>query len=140
MPTHFIRHVLVSSLVFGSFGTLADAAVATDVVEIPYSCTVPWVGTDRCGPVNQNLHIGPGKRLSIYVDKISDVDACLTFFVIHAVSGKQLASVDKICDPGQGVYPTWANPKNETLDVYVTVKSSVPFDVTIDGRYAIDKP
>jgi hypothetical protein len=141
MPTNLIRSLLVSTLVLGSFGTLADAALAEEAhISIAYDCTVPRVGAERCGDENRNLHVGRGKRLSIYVDVISDDDACLTFFVIHAVSGKLLATSGLICDPGNEPDRTWANPKDEAIDVYVTVKSSVTDLVKIEGRYVIAKP
>jgi hypothetical protein len=141
MPTHLIRSLLVSTLVLGSFGTVADAALAEEAhVSIAYDCTVPRVGAERCGDANQNLHVGRGKRLSIYVDVSSVRGACMTFFVNHAVSGKLLATSGDMCDVGKEPDRTWTNPKDEPVDVYVTVKSDVSSQVKIEGRYVIAKP
>lgn len=63
----------------------------------------------------------------------------MTFYVIHAVSGTELAKTKELCDPPKGDL-LWANPKDETLDVYVTVGSNRYTDVEISGLFIIDRP
>lgn len=141
MPKHFLRHVLVSSLVLGSFGVLADAALARDKPAVlhAFSCTTPRIGSERCGDVNRNIRVYPGQRLSVEWDTTSDKDAHMWFYVIHAVSGNELGRTRELDHPPTKDQP-WANPKDEAVDVYVTASSNVYTNVLIGGTYVVDKP
>ncbi|MBK9265817.1 MAG: hypothetical protein IPM54_39265 [Polyangiaceae bacterium] len=141
MPEHFLRHALVSTLVLGSFGVLADAALARDKPAVLYSfsCTTPVLGSERCGDANRNIRLYPGQRLSVEWDSTSK-EACMTFYVIHAVSGKALGRTDELCKCPTTSEGVWANPKDEAVDVYVTVSSDVTSNVRIGGTYVVDKP
>jgi hypothetical protein len=140
MPTHFARHILVSTLVLGSVGTLADAALAEErsPVMIPFSCTTPIIGADRCGDKDQNLRIGPESRLTVDWTTSDNKEACVTFVVVHAVSGKELAS-EELCEAPKAK-PLWTNPEKKFVDVYVTVKSDKASRVKIGGFYIIYRP
>lgn len=107
---------------------------------IPFKCTVPSTGSVRCGDKDRNIRIGLEKRLTVDWTTSADkrTDTCMTFVVVHAVSGKELAS-EVLC----GVPKTkrlWTNPENKSVDVYVTVKSNVYDPVEIGGFYIIARP
>jgi hypothetical protein len=141
MPTNLIRSLLVSTLVLGSFGTLADAAPPKEVAEIRFECEVPRVGKDRCGDANRNVRLGPAERLTVQVDKIMPAGPCVTFYVVHAVSGEQLRALPRICQPDGAGTPAWTNPEDEPVDVYMNVSSStVTTTLVVEGRYRIDRP
>lgn len=143
MPPQLLRQVMVSTLLLGSFATIADVAFAEEPrpVMIPFSCTTPRVGADRCGDPDRNVRIGPEKRLTVDWVTSADKDpkTCMMFYVIHAVSGKELASKELCGAPKSG--RLWTNPENKSVDVYVAVKSTNRVShIDIGGFYIIDKP
>lgn len=143
MSMLILRRVVVSSLVLGAFATLSDVVLAEDKpIVIHYECTIPTTGSERCGDANRNIRVGPLKRLTIQLDQIPydpRNPIKVTFTVFHAVTNNQLAASREMSQPGEGDR-VWTNPKDEAVDVYVTVKSNAWGKVDIAGRYVIDKP
>lgn len=143
MFMQLLRRVVVSTLVLGAFATLSDVVLAEDKpVTINFSCTVPAIGSERCGDPDVNVRVGPARRLNIKIDEIPqsyDKKICVTFTVYHAVTHKELATSGELCEPGQNDR-TWTNPKDESIDVYMKVKSTVVSEIKIVGRYIMVRP
>lgn len=143
MSMQFFRRVAVTSLVLGSFATLSDVVLAEDKpIAINFACTVPAIGSERCGDPDLNVRVGPARRLNIKIDEIPqsyDDKICVTFTVYHAVTNKELATSGELCEPGQND-KTWTNPKDESVDVYMKVKSTVTKEIKIAGRYILVRP
>lgn len=143
MHPRYLRYFVISALVLTSLGTLTYVASAADnPVTIGFYCVAPLFGTTRCGPADQNLHVGRGKRLSIQLESAKNMDdkpRCITFFIIHAVSGEQIGSEVRICS-SPSTKAAWTNDRDQLLDVYMTVKSDGPERVRVSGQYIIDGP
>lgn len=139
MPIHFIRPLLIATFVLGSFGTLTDAALAEETTRsVVFSCTVPMIGAERCGDNDQNIRVGPEKRLTVDWTVSGDPKACVTFHVYHAVSNDLLKSVE-LCNAPTAAH-VWPNPDKKTVDVYVKVSSTRPWSFNIKGFYNVNQP
>src|SRR5690349_24951220 len=106
---HLARHLVVSTLVLGSFGTLADAVFAEDEPAqisalisdegneiIAFECTLPVFGSVRCGSPNHNVRV-PGRKAVAVVVTSSTSTNCALFTVHHAIENKDLTAPIEVC-------------------------------------------
>jgi hypothetical protein len=118
---------------------VTDVVLAEEDAQfIAFDCDVPLVGSARCGSPNVNVRVGGRRRLNVQVNSIPS-KSCVKFTVHHAIENKELRTSGEICAK-QMASTLWTNPDDETVDVFMTVKSVDYNAYTIRGNYIIDRP